>query len=211
MAGRPVHLVDAGAVFRAAGQRLGHRLARIPDGETGIRANWIAWQQPVFAAQAALTASPARERDYQLRPPYRFAPGRGAADLDIGELGYHLCYGDMNHRHWKEPEDTAVLVRIANAIAASVSRPVDWIHIPVPRDRDDEAYFAPLAGLALDPATRLHLGLVHLTDGVAGARKRIAAAERVVTGFGIGTECGFGRRDPATVLDLLDLHRAVAV
>ena len=102
-------------------------------------------------------------------------------------------------------------MRIANAIAASVSRPVDWIHIPVPRDRDDEAYFAPLAGLALDPPTRLHLGLVHLTDGTAGARKRIAAAERVVTGFGIGTECGFGRRDPATVLDLLDLHRAVAV
>ena len=125
------------------------------------------------------------------------------------ELGFHLCYGDMNHRHWKEPEDMAVLVRIANAIASSVSRPIDWFHMPVPRDRDDDAYFAPLDGLALDPATRLHLGLIHLTDGVEGARRRIAAAERVVTGFGIGTECGFGRRDPATILDLLDLHGAI--
>ena len=337
MAERPVHLVgsiplhDAGSVFRAVGERLGGRVERIPDGETGIRSNWIGWQQRVFAEQDALEESPGRERDYQLKPPYRFRAGRGPDDLAIGELGfareaaasysafldaardgavpqrcrfqvclptpfaplfsfvayrdqgaveplyearlldelatvcrsvpnrtlavqwdvatemsifeglypapflggkpeaplierlvrlgdavpagvelgYHLCYGDMNHRHWKEPEDTAVLVRIANSIASAVSRPIDWIHIPVPRDRDDDAYFAPLAGLALDPSTRLHLGLVHLTDGVEGARRRSAAAERVVTGFGIGTECGFGRRDPATILDLLDLHHAI--
>ena len=35
-------------------------------------------------------------------------------------------------------------------------------------------------------------------------------AERVVSGFGIGTECGFGGRDPETVLGLPDLHRAIA-
>ena len=116
----------------------------------------------------------------------------------------------MNHRHWKEPEDTAVLVRVANAIATTVSRRIDWIHMPVPVDRDDDAYFAPLAGLGLDPATRLYLGLIHFTDGIEGARRRIRAAERVVADFGVGTECGFGRRDPATVLELLDLHRAIA-
>ena len=48
MAGRAVHLVgsipleNADAVFRAVGERLGDRVARIPDGETGVRANWIA-------------------------------------------------------------------------------------------------------------------------------------------------------------------------
>ncbi len=109
MAGRPVHLVgsiplaDAGAVFRAAGQRLGHRLARIPDGETGICANWIAWQQPVFAAQAALTASPARERDYQLRPPYRFAPGgaRPSASSPASESAPNAASDDaIRRRFW---------------------------------------------------------------------------------------------------------------
>jgi hypothetical protein len=31
-----------------------------------------------------------------------------------------------------------------------------------------------------------------------------------VDGFGVATERGFGRRDPATVPDLLDLHAAAA-
>ena len=39
------------------------------------------------------------------------------------ELGYHLCYGDAGHRHFKEPHDTAKLVSVANAVAAGVDRP----------------------------------------------------------------------------------------
>ena len=87
---------------------------------------------------------------------------------------------------------------------------VDFIHLPVPRGRDDDAYFAPLKDLALTPGTELILGLVHHTDGVAGARRRIAAAEKVVSGFGIGTECGFGRRAESTIADLLRIHAEVA-
>jgi hypothetical protein len=45
---------------------------------------------------------------------------------------------------------------------------------------------------------------------VSGAEGgRIAAAGTVGRGFGIATECGFGRRPPAAVADLLGLHRAV--
>ena len=124
-------------------------------------------------------------------------------------LGYHLCYGDRGHKHFVEPKDAANLVEVANGIAARLRRSLQWVHLPVPRDRDDDAYFAPLAGLRLPPETRLFLGLVHRTDGVAGARRRIAAAERVVKDFGIGTECGLGRRDPATIADLLRLHTEI--
>lgn len=129
---------------------------------------------------------------------------------ESAELGFHLCYGDAGHKHFKEPEDCAKLVRIANAISAGVSRPVDWIHMPVPRDRTDAAYFAPLADLGLQPSTRLYLGLVHLTDGAAGAERRIRAARSFVTRFGVGTECGLGRRPPETIPDLLRLHAAIA-
>lgn len=82
------------------------------------------------------------------------------------ELGYHLCYGDARHRHFKEPADTAKLVDIANAISAGVQRPIQWISMPVPRNRTDDAYFAPLRGLRLQ--TQLYLGLVHVTDGPRG-------------------------------------------
>ena len=40
--------------------------------------------------------------------------------------------------------------------------------MPVPRDRSDDAYFAPLTRLKLKPGTQLCLGLVHYTDGDRG-------------------------------------------
>lgn len=133
----------------------------------------------------------------------------GDAVPETVELGYHLCYGDFNHSHWKEPEDTANLVAVANGISAVVSRDVQWIHLPVPRDRSDDAYFEALSDLKLKPETELFLGLVHHTDGVQGTQARIAAAEKFVTGFGISTECGMGRRPPETISELLRIHAEV--
>jgi hypothetical protein len=122
-------------------------------------------------------------------------------------MGYHLCYGDFGHQHFVEPRDTAVLVGLANRVAAGLSRPLNWVHLPVPRDRDDADYFAPLEDLRLAPDTELYLGLVHSTDGLEGSRRRLASASKFRAGFGIGTECGFGRRDPTTIPALLELHR----
>lgn len=124
-------------------------------------------------------------------------------------LGYHLCYGDRGHKHFIEPADTTKLVEVANGIAASLKRPLNWLHLPVPRNRNDRAYFEPLTNLRLGTATQLFLGLVHNTDGVDGAHQRIAAAEQVISQFGIGTECGLGRRDPSTITGLLHLHAAI--
>ena len=74
-----------------------------------------------------------------------------------------------------------------------------------------KAYFAPLSELQLDAGTRLHLGLLHLVDGEAGAaRRRAAAAARTARPFGVGTECGFGRQRPEDAPALLELHRRVA-
>ena len=335
---RPVHLVgsvplaDEEAVFRAASTMLGDHIRRIPDGETGVRTNWIGWQAAVFAGNPSLEAVPDAGKEYaqlvQYPPPRRrrsdgdiafdnlgyadaaiasyqtfarlkeegtiaaatrflvclptpLAPvtafidrasqpaveppyeAQMLAEVDricaaiphdqlaiqwdtavefaiwesvgwpshlddvrggiidrlvrIGahvppdvEMGYHLCYGDAGHQHFVQPKDAANLVTVANDVSARVARPINWIHMPVPRERDDEAFFAPLANLNLHPETELYLGLVHYTDGVAGAQKRIAAAQRFVPAFGIATECGFGRRPPETVAPLMALHRDVA-
>jgi hypothetical protein len=132
-----------------------------------------------------------------------------AVPSDI-DLGFHLCYGDPGHKHLVEPSDLALSVELANAIVERSGRPVQWIHMPVPRGRKDDAYFAPLKDLRLPPTTELYLGLIHLTDGVAGARSRVETAKRYRPEFGVACECGFGRRSPDTVLPLLDLHREVA-
>jgi hypothetical protein len=64
--------------------------------------------------------------------------------------------------------------------------------------------------LRLRPETELFLGLVHHSDGIAGTRKRMAAAAKVVTAFGIATECGLGRRPPETLPRLLRIHAEAA-
>jgi hypothetical protein len=126
------------------------------------------------------------------------------------ELGLHLCYGDMGHRHLVEPRDTGLMVEFANLLTARIERTISWLHMPVPRDRDDDEYFAPLSDLNMSPLTELYLGLIHLTDGVEGAQRRMAAAARVVSHFGVAAECGLGRRSPDTIPALLALHREVA-
>jgi len=132
---------------------------------------------------------------------------RVPADVD---LLYHLCYGDSNHRHVVEPTDMADMVEFANRLSRSIKRPIALIHMPVPRNRADDAYFAPLKRLTLRPETELCLGLVHYTDGVEGARQRLATAKQYAGHFAIATECGFGRRDPRTIPELLRIHAEVA-
>lgn len=126
------------------------------------------------------------------------------------QLGFHLCYGDPGHKHIKEPVDTGTAVAFANGIAARVGRRIEWLHLPVPRERSDEAYFTALKNLRLKPETELVLGLVHYTDGIEGTLRRARTAKKFAADFGIATECGFGRRDAKTIPDLLRIHAEVA-
>ncbi|KKI16659.1 MULTISPECIES: hypothetical protein [unclassified Leucobacter] len=127
------------------------------------------------------------------------------------EVGVHLCYGDVAEKHFVEPSDSANLVRFANLLVGAAARPLTWLHLPVPIERDDAEYFAALAELALPEHTELYLGLVHREDGTEGAARRIAAAQQhVVRPFGVATECGFGRAPEGTAVPLFETHRAVA-
>jgi len=122
------------------------------------------------------------------------------------EVGYHFCYGDAGNKHFKEPEDMNLLIQLANSLSKNVQRTIQWIHMPVPIDRDDADYFRPLKELEADNIEQLFLGLIHEQDGIEGARKRMAAADMFSGEYGIATECGLGRRKPDVVMDLLELH-----
>jgi methionine synthase II (cobalamin-independent) len=121
------------------------------------------------------------------------------------ELGYHLCYGSPADEHLVQPKDTALMVEMVNAIAARVARPIEFFHLPVPKGRTDDAYYAPLAGLKLRPGTELYLGLVHHND-TAGNSARLVAARRHARVDGVATECGMARGDPARLPELLAAH-----
>ena len=127
------------------------------------------------------------------------------------ELGFHLCYGDFEAKHFIEPEDAASMVSLANELVKHAGHKVSYIHVPVPIERDDDSFFAPFRTLALPADCELYLGLVHAKDGTAGALRRAQAAKKAIAKFGIASECGLGRcKTPADVRMLLDLHADVA-
>ncbi|HTR36711.1 MAG TPA: hypothetical protein VMH80_12460 [Bryobacteraceae bacterium] len=140
-----------------------------------------------------------REIEIRMKRLARAVPGNV-------ELGFHLCYGDWEAKHFIEPADAGKLTEFANLLAGSIDRPIAYIHMPVPIDRSDDGYFQPLRGLRLAPSTDLFLGLVH-GDGVQATRKRIDTAGKYVPDFGIATECGMARcRTPELVRGLLAIH-----
>lgn len=130
-----------------------------------------------------------------------------AVDGEDVELGFHLCYGDIRHKHFVEPKDLGLLVEVADGILRGANRPVAFLHMPVPRDRADASYYAPLKELELG-STALVLGLLHRDDD-EGTRQRIEAASQVVRAFGIATECGLGRASEEELNSILKIARDV--
>ena len=134
----------------------------------------------------------------------------GVVPADV-HLGVHLCYGDYDGKHVIEPIDGTKLTEFANLITAESRRPLQWIHMPVPIARNDDAYFAPMKNLKLHPETELFLGLVHHADGLEGANARIRAAEKHISQFGIATECGVGRmHSTQEINELFHIHKHAA-
>ncbi len=125
------------------------------------------------------------------------------------ELGYHLCYGSPADEHLVQPENSAILVEMLNGIAAATKRRIDFLHIPVPKPRTDDAYYAPLAAWKRPAGTNLYLGLLHHDDD-EGDKARIAVARRHLADFGLSAECGWGRTEPGRLPGLLIGHRVAA-
>jgi hypothetical protein len=117
----------------------------------------------------------------------------------------------MEKAHLAEPADATKMVELANLITDNAGRPVAYVHMPVPVSRTDDAFYAPLSQLRLPAGTELYLGVVHVSDGVKGTRKRMAVAGKYVPVFGIASECGISRgRHPDLATEFLRVYAAAA-
>ena len=145
------------------------------------------------------------------------------------ELGFHIC--SIWHHDPSAGQDNAVLVDTANAVASRLRRPVSYFHMPVIPEHRQEDY-APFKDVTLPAGTEIYLGLINVSDGLEGAKRRLGMAERILTDFGVANYCGLGRPHTArakgpsshanpiipalrkatseTIDQVLDLHRAVA-
>jgi len=149
-----------------------------------------------------------RPADYKTQTFDMLARLGDAAPAGV-ELGYHLCYGSPADEHLVQPKDAAILVEMMEGIAAATQRRIDFFHIPVPKERADEAYYAPIARWKRPAGTELYLGLLHHNDE-SGDRKRVAVAKKFIDNFGLSAECGWGRTEPGRLPGLLKAHRVAA-
>lgn len=129
------------------------------------------------------------------------------------ELGYHFCWGDYGHEHFRQPESLELAVTLADRLFAEVRRLVTWVHMPVPRHAEDPAYFAPLAGYRPRPGTELYLGIVYDRADVWTSREMSRLASHALRNgidFGVATECGMGRVPAEDVVATIERHAQVA-
>jgi hypothetical protein len=113
-------------------------------------------------------------------------------------------------KRFKEPQDTANMVELANGVQDKLVRGLTWLHMPVPENRSDDAYFSPLTSLQCSSTTEVYLGLVHGSDGALGTQKRIDVASRYLSEFGVAAECGMGRCAAETIPGLFQIHADAA-
>ena len=130
--------------FRVYERALLKALANIVEGDPGadLAIQWDVCQE-VLAFENYFKDRPA---DYK-KQTFDMLGRLGDAVPAGVELGYHLCYGSPADEHLVQPKDAAVLVEMLDGIAAATKRPIDFFHIPVPKERTDEAFYAPLKAL----------------------------------------------------------------
>jgi SAM-dependent methyltransferase len=75
-------------VFETLSAGLGDRLRRLPDGETGPRADWIVWQYPVLSSRPQFEVAPPAPGSYRALPRLRLRSEEAASELRFGSLGY---------------------------------------------------------------------------------------------------------------------------
>jgi hypothetical protein len=136
-------------------------------------------------------------------------------------VGLHLCYGDYQHRHFKEPESLATQVAVVNRLNAQARRQVSFFAFTVPQYQRDPAYFAPLRGLRIRPGTDIFFALVpyHPDEQEPGTTaEQVRLIDRFLVQhpgiggpipWGICTECGMARAEREDIPRLLDLHREI--
>jgi len=321
-----IPLGSAEEVFLTVGESLGDRLRRVPDGETGARADWIVWQYAVLSARPEFEVAPPGGDFYRALPRLKLREGATAASLELGslgyaeaaeasyrtfrqlkragavpngcrfqvclptplapmsafvapgdqaavehvyeaamvreveqllsavphdqlalqwdtnfefgmlegdlpawfpdvkgavlerlirlsrlvpaevELGFHFCYGDGKDARRRPQTDTRLVVDVANALAASIGRPLDWLHMPAAGDPHEIEFFAPLHDLRLHAETELFLGLLHPGEARERTLARVALAHELAGEHGLATPCGWGRLPRAGLTDLIAAH-----
>jgi hypothetical protein len=101
-------------------------------------------------------------------------------------------------------DELAIQFDVASAVFARLER-----NEPSSYGRSKAEMQEAFANIVVDLGSRVPPG-VDLLYHLCYAKRRLATAKKYAANFSVGTECGFGRRDPRTIPELLRIHAAIA-
>ena len=136
---RGVHLVgsvplaDSEAVFREVWAKLGDRLRRVPDGETGIRTNWIQWQFPLLLEVPEFESADERAGPFGARLQLRSSVRNN--EISFPELGYRAAASE-SYEVFARLKDEGVIGQDVR-FQVCLPTPLAVIHVRfIPRDQE---------------------------------------------------------------------------
>lgn len=106
--------------------------------------------------------------------------------------------------------DMAAMVSVSNSLMRGDANRVALLHFPTPLKHDDDSFFRRLGELKLSASTELCLGLIHLSDGLEGAMRRIDFAKVHFSDFYVAARSGFRARTVEQIDEFLELHARVS-
>lgn len=191
---------NAHEVMSSCAEGLGSLLGSLPDGETGYRKGWIN-----FLAAKTYALSEQIESVHRPLPVDPNAPDEWRTpDMDWIPRGF------QDHWQFKVKEPSRPLRFETLGYAGDAKQSYQTFCALRDQGVIPQGVRFQVSLPLTESGTRLFLGLVHHTDGVQGTLQRLETAQKYVSGFGIATECGFGRRPPETIPELMRIHREAA-
>lgn len=167
-----VNLADTDTVLREIAARTPAGLRRIPDGETGDRANWVFYQWQKFGDLPTLEWSAPPGEGYEGLPQLRLAGGASASDVEWPDLGYAAEY-QQSYDTFRRLQDDGVVPAGAR-FQVQYPTPLASMSVIDPEQQ---------AELAASYETALFADLATLLDAVP--HERVAVQWDVAVEFGV--------------------------
>ncbi|MGQ4616050.1 hypothetical protein [Nocardia sp. R7R-8] len=126
-------------------------------------------------------------------------------------FGVHLCLGSLRNKARGRLRDARPLVDLANSVVRQWPRGriLEYVHGPLAAGdvapSENAGFYAPLAGLALDPGTNFYAGLVHDGPTEAQQLQTLRLVEKALGRpvDGVACACGLGRRSRPVADELM--------
>jgi hypothetical protein len=161
----------------------------------------VVFQLETCLALVAVAQAPDEEQAAVATQMAKYLTDIAAGSPEGTRFGIHICLGDFHHKAIATMRDIRPVVLVANAVVEGwpQGRILEFVHAPFAAANEPpvegDAFYAPLADLALPEDTRFIAGFIHESLELDAHRELLDRIEGLLgRQVDIAAACGLGRR-----------------